>query len=128
MNNELEQQVLTLRTYPGKIETKVKDVLDKKNAIAQLKEVMKKCELRIEFDVLEDSVKENWKKELSNAEKRKKEVTSRLGRDETYVRTKDLLIEQKEDDIPYIEAEISRMRREFDAAKVLVPLLTGLQQ
>ena len=120
-----EKLTTILLNYPLEIENKVLNILKKKQKIDDLKTSIQKVKLRIDFDVLEDSQKEQWAKELSNDSKRKKEVISRLGRDETYLSVEEALENEKEWEIPFLEAEISRMRREFETAKVLLPFLVG---
>lgn len=126
--NTKEELIQILQTYPAKIESRVIAILDRKKAINQLRDVMSAREFSIKGDVAEDAKKEDWKKALSNETLRKTELINRLGVDEKYQNAKRLLDESNEDEIAYIEAETSRLRREYETAKVLLPLLYGAGQ
>jgi hypothetical protein len=118
MENEKSKIKTVLQEYPEVIRKVEEELFTMRLALAQAETNMQRIEARINFDVLEDSGKPGYEKELSNAAKRDKEAVSRLGRNEEYLNTKDIVRKLRED-VGKLQIQCDYSKRCFKAACVM---------
>jgi len=115
---------IILHTYPARISIREAEETKEQKIIDDLKDTQDRIKKTFEYNILDDSSKEEWKDKLSNQKKRDQELSNRLSECKDY---QDLLtsIPKKTIELDEFRRKTRRMLREWQSAKALARLHGG---